>query len=134
MKYSILKSFLQANLPARWAGLEFYPGPDMPTNTANRFVVLTRTGGPGLNTEELIDTSGWQFRVAGAQNDYQDAEDLAFDLDAAVLNSGYSQAVDGLWMVDIYRSGSPPTQLMVDDADRTHFVASYLASVQSALV
>lgn len=133
MKYSVLRDYLIAHLPARWEGLEFYPGPNLPANTANRFVLLTRTGGPGLETDGLIDVQGWQFRVASEQNNYDDGEDLAFDLDAIALNSGYSRSVGGVWMVDLYRAGSPPTMLLVDDAERTHFVASYLASVQSAL-
>lgn len=138
MKFSQFRDFLIAGLSEpqveRWPSLEFYPGPRMPDDTANRFVVLTRFGGPGLTTEDVIDIQGWQIRVAGNQNDYNDAEDLAFALDAVVLNRGHSQAVDGLWMADAYRTGSPPTELLVDDAERTHFVASYLVSVQSALV
>lgn len=133
MRFSQLALFLTERLPAKYLGLEFYPGPNMPDETANRFVVLTRTGGPGLTTEDLIDVHGWQFRCVGEQNSYDDAEELAFALDAIVLNHGHSQAVDGLWMVEFHRPGSPPTQLLVDNADRTHFVASYLASVQSAL-
>lgn len=130
MLYATLKTFVADRLGY---DIEFYPGPDLPTNTANRYILLTRTGGPGLETEGLIDVTGWQVRVAGSQNDYDDAERVAYDVDAIFLNSGYSQAVDGVWMVDAYRTGSPPTQLLVDDADRHHFVASYLVSVQSAL-
>lgn len=131
MRYGAFKDFLATRLGY---DIEFYPGPDLPADTANRFVVLTRTGGPGLTTEDLIDTSGWQVRVAGPQGDHDGAEAVAFDLDAVILRHGHSQRMtDGTWLVDMYRSGSPPTELLIDDAERTHFVCGYLCTVQSAL-
>jgi hypothetical protein len=134
MRYSQFRDWLVERLPSRYEGLEFYPGPDLPSDTPNRFVLLSKTGGPGLDAEGLIDVRGWQVRCAGSQNDYDDAERLAETLDAIILNFNQSQQVGDTWLVSIYRTGGEPTQLTVDNADRTHFVASYLASVQSALV
>lgn len=133
MRYATFKEFAQAGLAGTpQEGAPFEPGPDLP-NIPGRFVVLTRFGGPGLNTEDLFDGVGYQVRAVGEQVNYQDAEDLALAIDLWFLRKGFSQRVGGKWMTSIQRLGSPPTPLLVDDAERHHFVCSYVVDIESGL-
>ena len=134
MRYTQLKSLLLDTILAphpKYAGIEIVPGTDE-AGTANHHIVLTPTPAPGLAVEGLIDAVGWQVEAVGDQNDYGDAEDLAFIVDTGLLKI-HSGTHSGNWVVGIDRVGSPPVPLLVDDADRTHFVCSYIATVKSAL-
>ena len=95
-----------------------------------RFGMMTFTGGPGLSAESLLDTGTWQARWVGEHSDFNDAEDLAMEFDRRFRARGSFTAA-GIRVVSFQRSGSAPTPLLVDDAERHHFVASYLATVQS---
>jgi hypothetical protein len=112
--------------------VHIYPGPNLPDDPG-RFIMLTRYGGRDFDVDGLIDNPSWQVRVASKQNDYDSGEVLADWIDAK-FSSFHSQKVGDLWVVEIQRVGGAPSALMLDDADRTHFVCSYTASVESALV
>lgn len=131
MRFAPLRGLIQGFLsdPA----LYVFPGPVIP-EYPKRLVVCTQISSPGLETDGLIDIVGWQVRSIGEQNNYQSAEDLALAIDAGIQGLGNSQDVQGLRLVTAYRSGGPPTPLMVDDAQRHHFVCSYLFGVYSAVV
>lgn len=111
--------------------LHVFPGPVIP-EYPGRMVVVTRTSSPGLSTDGIIDTVGWQIRTIGEQFDYESAEDLALAIDAGLQSLGTTD-VQGLRLVTVYRVGGPPTPLMEDDAQRHHFVCSYLFGVYSAV-
>lgn len=128
---SLARFILADSLGETYPGLIVEAGPELPPSVPGQFVVLTVTGGPGLLTEEaLFDGRSFQARCAGEQNNYDSAENLAMAVDSAFrLATG---TVDGTRVLSLERSGGPPSVLMVDDADRHHFVASYTATVQSA--
>lgn len=113
--------------------VDIYPGPELQDGDPNTYVLLTRYGGAGLDGGEgILDNYGWQVRVVGAQYDYIAAEGVADAIDIGLISfmSGY---IGDLWVVEIPRVGGPPAALMTDDANRTHFVCSYMPSVESAL-
>lgn len=134
--YALARDFVRQIMDLAPAGIyekvHIYPGPNLPDDPG-RFVVLTRYGGAGLEVDGVLDARGWQVRVASKQNDYDSGEVLADWIDDffTALPSG---KVGDLWVTGIQRVGGAPSALMTDDADRTHFVCSYMASVESALV
>lgn len=111
-------------------------GPELPPSMPNRCVVMTLTGGPGTLTEEgAFEQISFQVRCIGEQNDYDSAEGLAFAVDR-LFRAVPTQTIpvadaDPVRLLSLVRSGPPPSALMVDDADRHHFVASYIATVGS---
>lgn len=130
-----LMVLLQAELPARYADLRMLPGSEAEAieDLPGQYLLLDRTGGPGLDAEGVLDVIGWRIESVGDQGSYDDAEDLADAVDRAIMNRGYSRAVNGTWMVAAYRQAGPPQPVYVDTADRHHFACGYLFSVDSAL-
>lgn len=110
---------------------EIHPGPNLPVNPDD-VVVATPYGGPGLELEGVLDGRGWQFRCIGKQQDYESAEAIATAIDDAFI-SHYSSRLAGKWVPSIQRVGGAPNALVTDDAERTHFVCSYIVSVELAL-
>lgn len=106
------------------------PGPDDP-NTATRFVKITPGPGMGLSSELMFDQRVYSVEVAGNQGDYDSAEDLAHRIDRFFLRFE-SQNVNGVRVLPGGRN-SGPAVLLVDDAQRWHFVCSYTLVVESAL-
>lgn len=106
------------------------PGPDDP-DTSGRFVKLTHEPGLGLSTEDLMDQIAVQVEVAGAQNNYQDAEDLARAVDQCMIRQTRQKV--GEILVYAWTRGSGPTQSSWDDAKRWRFTCSYTLFIQSAL-
>lgn len=129
MKYAAFSDFVASVLPSEYANVGIHPGPDMPP-TPERFVVLTPFPGAGFSVEGVMDARAWQIRVAGAQHSYEDAEALAWAIDKA-LTGTFSQNIGGIWVASINRIGGGPSVLFRDNADRTHFVASYQIDVES---
>lgn len=109
-----------------------YPGPEL-RDTPNAYVIWTRYGGPGLILDGTADDRSWQARCVGRQGDYGSAEALADLIDLHMV-SHYSSEVEGVWVSGIQRVGGAPTALLTDDAERTHFVCSYIVSVEMALL
>lgn len=132
--YSIAKDFTREILDAaNYPKTKIYPGPDLPTTDPNSYVVLSRYGGNGLDGGEgALDGYSWQARVVGKQDRYEEAEGIADAVDIGWI-SHMSGKIGGIHVVEITRVGGPPSVLMVDNAERTHFVCSYNASVESAL-
>lgn len=127
-----VKPWLRAILDG--AGYEkwsIHPGPELP-DEPDGSVVCTRYGGSGTEVDGAMDGKSWQFRVIGMQNDYESAEGVADAIDIAAL-SWFSADMGGVWVTSIERVGGAPAALMTDDAERTHFVCSYTASVELAL-
>lgn len=133
MRYSQYRDFLLAGLVGTdWEDVFMHPGPDDENTPPGRFVMLTVIGGPGFNTEMIFDGKSFQVMVAGEQNDFDDAEGLAYKIDEINVSSP-SQAIGGLWSPQIYRQGGPPTPLIVDDADRHRWTCNYVVDAQSAI-
>lgn len=131
--YTRAKAFVRQILDeANYSDVAVYPGPDLP-DVPGAYVLLTSYGGPGLELGEgVLDGRSWQVRTVGEQMDYESAEGIANAIDIAFI-SRFSSDMDGAWVASIGRVGGAPNPLMTDDADRTHFVCSYVASVELAL-
>lgn len=108
------------------------PGPDDP-DIPWSYVLITRTGGAGHATDGTTDRVSYQFKSVGEQNQYDQAEQLAYELDKVVLGDGSSfyMPVTNVYLVSVNRMGGGPSALMTDDGDRTHFVCDYQFEVQS---
>lgn len=108
-----------------------YPGPSL-TDDSGSHVIWTRYGGPGEDADGALDDISWQARCIGLQGDYDSAESLADTLDLALL-SLFSQRIGGIWVTRVQRVGGAPSALMIDDADRTHMICSYVIGTELAL-
>lgn len=118
-------------VPAGAATVPVIKGPQLPPNPG-RFVLVSSTSGPGLDSEEIVDTQGFQLRVVGDQHDYESAEDLAWNLDREIIRFGaHSKMVDDTWVVSIKRAGSAPSVLEQDEAFRWHLVCTYNVQAES---
>lgn len=102
-------------------------------NVPGAFVLFTPSNGTGLQTEWVTDVRGLDVLVAGHQNDFGGAESLAYFVDRILLGGGGSRQIGAERVVDMNRFGSAPYNSEQDDADRHHFVASYLYEVDSGL-
>lgn len=133
MKFSEIRDFILSTLVGSvYEGVFIHPGPDEGGTPPGRMVVLSSVGGPGLNTDDLFDGRSWQVLVVGDQESYDDAEGLAFAIDAVMVNF-YSRKIGTRWVTSILRQGGPPTPLTVDDANRTRFTCTYAFDVRSAV-
>lgn len=132
MKYADVKALAKSILGEEYKGT-IYPGPyeaDIP----GEHIIATGYGGPGEDTDGTMDNVSWQFRVIGKQNNYESAEDVAQRLDKGFLSWHSARMSEGgPWLAGIQRSGGAPAPLLRDDSDRTHFVCSYIFSVELAL-
>ena len=108
------------------------PGSDQVVQDAspNMMVIITMGGGPGLEIEELFDRAGFQIRAIGAQSDYSSGEQLAQDVDRALVALDSSQNINGKRTLSVVRSGGSPSLLVKDDGDRYHFTCNYIWEVQ----
>lgn len=131
MRFETVKQMLTDNLPAPFDDILIEPGPRLPSIPGS-FILVTGYGGAGMDVDGLIDQPSFQLRAVGDQNSYQSAEDLAEAADFVFL-SWFSKKVGPVWVASIVRVGGAPSPLLVDDADRHHFVCSYTAAVESAV-
>lgn len=131
-KFSQMKAWLKQVLDGTpFSEFTVEPGP-MLADTPGPYVLATLYGGPGEDVDGAMDDVSWQIRVVGPQNDYETAEDAAEMIDLAMLGH-HSSHIAGVWVSGIRRVGGAPAPLMRDEAERTHFVCSYVASVELAL-
>jgi hypothetical protein len=105
--------------------------PDMP----NRVISITFTAGGGFSMDGLFDAVGFSVTCRGGENNFPDAEMIAFEVDD-ILTGRYQDAKSmSFWIDDVYvdvigRTGSGPTQLpMADDQSRFLFTCNYYAQV-----
>lgn len=92
-------------------------------------LVVARTGGPGWALDGVYDDISFQIRARGAENNYDDAEDLALATDRAVTDASWPQTIGGWHAMVVQRVGGPPAFLVRDTARRTHFTCNYVLSI-----
>lgn len=132
VRFDPLRTFLLSKFEADEQPV-IIPGPDDRNAPPGKFIMLSMIGGSGLNTEYLFDGVGWQVLVAGEQSNYSSAEDLAFRIDAYLLNI-HSQIIGDKWVTGVVRQGGQPTPLpTMDSADRHRFTCNYIIDTQSAV-
>lgn len=97
---------------------------DMP----DKAVFLTPSGGPGYVTEEAgADAWSFQARLRGGSDDPLGAQAAAQLLDYTILHGPHPVQVDGVWVLNVQRLGSPPSPLPLDPSDRRfEYVANYI--------
>lgn len=106
-------------------------GPELP-DTPNPFVLITFYGGIGFTTSGVFDRQLFQARCAGFQFNPSSARVLAMRVDHAFTYQRTGALVlGGVFCLEIARSGGPPTALLVDDGDRTHYTCNYAIEVES---
>lgn len=103
--------------------------PDLP----GPYVWVTPVFAPPATMDGLIDLRGYNVEVAGKQNDFDYAEQLAFAVDRQMLGDGGAVLIGGKRVIARYRAGGPPYSSQKDDGDRTHFVCGYLHEVESGV-
>lgn len=111
------------------SGAPVVPGPYI-LPSPDRLVTITGTSGPGWMLEGAADASGFQARVRGGQNDPDDAEALAFALDALIFGASFPvTSASGQKIIQVRRLGGTPSPLSgsPDDGDRTEFTCLYVA-------
>lgn len=106
------------------------------TTGVDEMLVITRSVRAGWLTEERgVQWAQFQLRSVGAQNLYDSAETIAFQVDRILLKA---QELAFVMMGDVRVSGvqdlgGGPTLLTIDRGGRSHFTASYAFAVPSGL-
>lgn len=107
--------------------------PEMP----NRVVGVTSLQGPGMAFDTLFDTVSFRIDCRGAENNLEDAENIANEVDDLILNApdGFyiGGEVTGVWCNNVGRTGGGPAMLrsLPDPRSRYEFVCTYFAQVST---
>jgi hypothetical protein len=112
---------------AQETGYPLLPGPEIIAEP-DKAVFITPSGGPGYTTEEGC-TDAWTFqaRVRGPADDPLAPDAAAQLLDATILRGPTHVLVDGVPVLNVQRSGGPPSPLPLDPADRRfEYVCTYI--------
>jgi hypothetical protein len=106
-------------------------GPDIPADPGT-VIVVTWLPGAGFSLEQMLDTPGFQLRVIGPQGNYPAAKELAERVDLElVARDHWPGFIGGRYVVEIRRAGGKPSHDRTDNADRAHYVCTYLADVEA---
>lgn len=97
-------------------------------------VIITQTGGQGLQSDGVLDDVDFQLRFRGAQRDEDSAELMAWTVDQMLVPPpGQPPLGPGLvgsqFVSRIERAQGPPRYLTRDSAQRTHIVCYYTFTV-----
>lgn len=109
--------------------------PDVP----NRIIAVTLQSGAGFSMDGLFDAVGFQITARGAENNYPDAEFIAFEIDDILTGKFHDAKSMSFWMDDVYvdaigRTGGGPIQLPYsDDASRFMLTCNYYAQVATSI-
>lgn len=118
----------------RMAGLApdvaVYEGPEIPRDPG-ACVVVSWMPGPGYSLEQMIDTVAFQARYIGPPGNPDDARILAAMADKAITRHRWPAVLAETYVVEIRRAGGKPALDRRDNADRTHYVCTYLADVEA---
>jgi hypothetical protein len=95
----------------------------------DRRVIISGTGGPGESGERTRDALSFQVRTRGRQNVPGDAEQLAWQVDDAIMGAIAPLSINGTRVISIQRQGGPPGFILRDTARRAHFSCNYLFTV-----
>ena len=136
LAYADVEGFVASGLTAlNYDPLPFLdPGPATDPNVQDlvpgMMVILSLSGGAGLDSEQVFDRAGLQVRSIGDQQDYTSAEKLAQDIDNLLVGVDSSRSINSKWTLAIQRAGGPPAFLLKDNGDRYHFTCNYIWEVQ----
>jgi hypothetical protein len=123
-----LKNWIEPKLTSG-AQLRFDRMPDV-----GRVILLQPRSGPGLSLEGLYDNVGFAMNCRGAENNYEDAENIALDFDDVLLRHGNNVQMDDVHVQFIGRIGGGPTMITIDDPQsRFTWTCSYYAIASTGL-
>lgn len=130
---------LTSNHIAEWlsqfitSGAQVYNDVLPPTG---RIIFVRLISGPGYDLEGIQDNIGFSVEVRGADRNPFDAEQIAWDVDAAILHNGTSpyEFSDGTYIYFVGRLGGTPASLPVPDGSgRYVFTCNYYVTVATDL-
>lgn len=125
---SILIDWLK---PQVQSGARIFAGREPDTG---RIITISMQPGSGLIMEGLFDTPGFQVRCRGGENNYQDAENIAMEVDSILLAAPTSFDIGDVRVDFIGRSGGAPQALpFTDPSDRYVFTCNYYAVASTGL-
>lgn len=140
MRFSDLETYVAAGYqaagydPTSTAFPVISPGPstvaELQKLSPDRIVFLTLGGGPGLTSEELFDRLFITCRVIGRQEDFTDAETLAWQLDDMFVKIDHNGMIGTAKVLYVVRSGGGPVLLEKDAAGRYHFTCTYVTEAK----
>ncbi len=103
--------------------------------STGRVIFITVTPGPGTVREDTADIVGFNVQVKGGENNYEDAEDIALEVDSIILERGAGMVpteIGGVVIYAIGRTGGGPQQVQIPDtANRFTFSGNYFAEVST---
>jgi hypothetical protein len=130
------RQLTRAHIEAFWRdhgmtdAVAVYEGPELPADP-NTCLVVTWTTGPGFQLEQALDTPAFQVRVMGPQGNPDQARILAENVDRSFTRHVWPAMLGELYVVEIRRAGGTPAVDRLDNADRTHYVCTYLADIEA---
>lgn len=106
-------------------------GPDIPSDPGVMLVV-TWLPGAGHNAEGMLDLPAFQIRTVGPQGNRDAAKGLAerVDVELTLRIGNWPALVGGRYVVVVARSAGAPAMDRKDAANRTHYVCTYVATVE----
>lgn len=123
---------VQAVLPAPYNEYMMQPGIDLPS-VPIPFAMFSRLEGSGLEVEGVLDGVGIRVETVGQQNNYTSGEEFALAIDRAMLAPLPDYKIGAVHVAYVNRFGGGPYEFEYDDANRYHFVCSYILAVQSGI-
>lgn len=103
--------------------------PDM-----GRVIVVTMQPGTGLQMDGLFDSIGFQLVSRGAENNSEDAENIALEMDSLLIKAPTSFMMGDVYVDYIGRSGGGPQQMPFTDSNSRYvFTCNYYANVSIGL-
>lgn len=99
-----------------------------------RVIVVNMQQGPGITLDGLFDIVGFSIRCRGGENNYQDAENIALDVDSILLASPTSFEIGDVRVLGIGRTGGAPQVLPFTDTENRYIATcNYYAEVSTNL-
>lgn len=130
---SAIIAFTKAGMSAPYSEYLLQPGIDDP-KVPTPFAMFSRLEGPGLNTGGVFDGVGLRVEAVGEQRNYDSGEAFALAIDRALLTPISNFKIGGVHVTHVDRFGGGPYEFEFDDAERYHFVCSYVLDVESGML
>jgi hypothetical protein len=96
---------------------------------SGRFIKITLGGSAGgLQVEGLFDAPTFQIQCRGGENNYEDAEAIAYEIDSVMIGAPNNFMMGDVYVQTISRVGGAPQSLQLTDAQSRYvFTCNYYA-------
>lgn len=99
-----------------------------------RVILIQPRSGLGLEMEGLYDSIVFAVNCRGAENNFEDAENIALDFDSVLLKNGQNIFMGDVHVQFVGRIGGSPSMLSIDDPQsRFTWSCSYYAVASTGL-